>query len=516
VSGKTVTFEYKGLEYSTEYTFTLPGGSIADLTNNFIVDPITLSFTTMVRPSVQKGLYDYVVENVDDLLAAINEAAARNDQNTRYRIFIKNGEYILPRGAVKHYRHTNGKSGSEEVVYWEGDQTDPITYFNASNVSFIGESRDGVIITNDEPDDDDVTFTGQYGKASVFEGIGQSDVFQIGSRVSGLYWQDLTVETGMADSRGRDIAIQDRGTKNIYKNTALRGYQDTWTSNNDNGLYYFEGGYVRGRTDYMCGKGDIFWNGVELRQIAGGYAAVPSKPAKYGWIYKDCVINGEGSGVDGNYTLGRPWGSGTPIALFIDTKMNVVPSAIGWNEMSGGWPARFAEYNSMTSTGSVIDLSGRKKTFGDGHENNPVLTAEEALENSDLHRMFGDWDPTLATEQAPVPTEVTLNTDTKELTWANSDYALLWAIVKDGKVIDFTVEPKYTVDDTTAAYNVRAANEMGGLSETSATAAITTAISEVANGEQAVPETIYNLNGVRVEKAQKGLYIINGRKVVVK
>ena len=28
--------------------------------------------------------------------------------------------------------------------------------------------------------------------------------------------------------------------------------------------------------------------------------------------------------------------------------------------------------------------------------------------------------------------------------------------------------------------------------------------------------TIYNLNGQRVEKAQKGLYIINGKKVMVK
>ena len=301
---------------------------------------------------------------------------------------------------------------------------------------------------------------------------------------------------------------------NIYKNVGLSGYQDTWTSNNDNGLYYFEDGYVRGRTDYMCGKGDIFWNRVELRQIAGGYAAVPSKPAKYGWIYKDCVINGEGSGVDGNYTLGRPWGSGTPIALFIDTKMNVVPSAIGWNEMSGGWPARFAEYNSMTSTGSVIDLSGRKKTFGDGHENNPVLTAEEALENSNLHRMFGDWDPTLATEQAPVPTNVKVSG--KQLIWDDNNYTLLYAVCKDGKVIDFTTEAQYAVSDE-GEYTVRAANEMGGLSEASAVASFTTGIENVEPTEPvSADDTIYNLQGVRVNKATKGLYIVNGRKVVMK
>ena len=510
VSGKVITFEYKGLEYATEYTFTLPANTVKNLTGATLTEAITIKFTTMERPAVNKGTYDAVVENVDQLVAAIDAAQKRADKNVRYRIFIKNGTYTLPRGNEKSYRHTNGKSGSEEVVYWEGSKTDPITYINTNNVSFIGESRDGVIITNDEPDTDEYTFNGNYGKASVFEGIGNSDVFQL--RGEGYYWQDLTVETGMADSRGRDIAIQDRGTKNIYKNMGLRGYQDTWTSNNDNGLYYFEGGYVRGRTDYMCGKGDIFWNGVELRQIAGGYAAVPSKPAKYGWIYKDCVINGEGSDVDGNYTLGRPWGSGTPVALFIDTKMNVVPSAIGWSEMSNGWPKRFAEFNSTTKTGSVIDLSGRKKIFADTHENNPVLTAEEALEAGNLHNMFGEWDPTLATEQAPSPKNVKVEGTT--LSWDNSQYAFCWAVVKNGSVIAFTTEPTYSIDDATATWAVRTANEMGGLGE--ATVAETTTGINTLEQAPVMDKSIYNLQGIRVEKAVKGFYIINGKKVVIK
>ena len=513
VSGKTVTFEYKGLEYGTEYTFTLPGNSIADLTNNFVEADITLNFTTMERPSIEKKLYDYVVENVEDLLAAISAAQARSDKNTRYRIFVKDGNYTIP---LKE-NNMVAKAEGYEVP-------ECITFINTQNLSLIGESRDGVVITNGI--DPENLFNGQYGKTSKYDGIGNSDVFQISG--SDYYFQDLTIESGMADATGRDLAVQDKATRTIYKNTGLRGYQDTWTSNNDNGLYYFEGGYVRGRTDYMCGKGDAFFNGVELRQIAGGYAAVPSKSIKYGFTYKDCVINGEpatvnyatgetrtAAQVDGNYTLGRPWGQGTPVALFIDTKMNVVPSAIGWNEMSGGFPKRFAEYNSMTSTGSVIDLSGRKKVFGDGHENNPVLTAEEALEAGNLHNMFGEWDPTLATEQAPTPSDVELNKTSKKLTWTNSNYALLYAIVKDGKVVDFTLEASYEVDDAEATWAVRAANEMGGLGE-AAEASIATGISEIANGEQTVPESIYNLGGVRVQKAQRGLYIINGKKVVVK
>ncbi|MCR4810592.1 MAG: Ig-like domain-containing protein [Prevotella sp.] len=504
VSGKSVTFDYKGLEYSTQYAFTLAGNTVADLTDNAITDAISLTFTTMERPTVEKGLFDAVCENVDQLLAAIAAAQARADKNVRYRIFIKNGEYTIP--LYSTMKTCNGFELPE-----------CITFINTENMSFIGESRDGVTITNAIPATE--TFTNQWGEASKYEGIGNGDVFQL--RGQGYYWQDLTVQSGIADSRGRNLAIQDLGTQNIYKNIGLRGYQDTWTSNNDRGLYYFEDGYVRGRTDYMCGKGDIFWNRVELRQIAGGYAAVPSKPAKSGWVYKDCTINGEGSGVDGNYTLGRPWGSGTPIALFIDTKMNVVPSAIGWNEMSGGWPKRFAEFNSTTSTGSVIDLSGRKTVFGDGHANNPVLTAEEALEAGNLHNMFDEWDPTLATEQAPVPTAVVI--EGNKLTWAGSNYARCWAVCLNGSVVDFTTVNSYDIpalarSEAAAAdvWTIRAANEMGGLSEASQPATVATGITTLTPSTINRQPSTYNMQGMRVEKPQKGLYIINGRKVVIK
>ena len=514
VSGKVITFEYKGLEYSKEYTFTLPANTVQNLTGATLAEAITIKFTTMARPTITKGAYDAVVSNVEELVAAINAAESRADKNVRFRIFIKNGEYTIPLGTT-----------TKTVNNY--DVPECITFIKSGNISFIGESRDGVIITNGIQSSQ--TFEGQYGTTSKYDGIGNSDVFQISG--SDYYFQDLTVETGMDDATGRDLAIHDKATRTIYKNTGLRGYQDTWTSNNDRGLYYFEGGYVRGRTDYMCGKGDAFFNGVELRQIAGGYAAVPSKPANIGWVYKDCVINGEGAVVkmvngqptqrataeeaDGKYTLGRPWGSGTPVALFIDTKMNVVPSAIGWNEMGTGWPARFAEYNSTTSTGSQIDLSGRKKTFGDGHENNPVLSAEEALEYSDMSKMFGEWEPTLATEQAPVPANVTLKGNA--LTWDNSDYALLWAVVKNDAVVGFVTEPAFTVDDNTATWAVRAANEMGGLSEATE-ATVVTGIDTITTDEQQVKtnDNIYNMQGIRVQKAQKGLYIVGGKKIVVK
>lgn len=507
VNGKTITFEYKDFEYDTPYNFILAGKSVADLTDNYITEAITLSFTTMARPTVEKALYDFVVPDDGTLKAAIDAANNRADKSTRYRIFVKKGEYKMPTGANKHYKHTN----NDGYVYWEGDLPDPITYVKAANISLIGEDRDATIVTQDISNGDDMLFDGQFGKAHKYEEIKNSAVLQLEGSATGIYFQDITIKSGIKDALGRNLAVYDKSSKNIYKNTLLYGYQDTWTSDNNQGLYYFEDGQVRGRTDYLCGKGDAYFNGVELLQVAGGYAAVPSTPAKVGWVFNGCTISASGTGVNGNYTLGRPWGKGTPVAIFIDTKMNVLPSAIGWNEMSNGWPNRFAEYNSMTDNGSIVDLSGRKTTFGDGHANNPVLTAEEAAQYRDMNNMFGDWNPTLQTEQAPVPTNVKIDGTT--LTWDDSNYVFCWAICKDGNVVGFATEPSYTISGE-GSWTVRAANEMGGLSEASAEASDASGILQVGKTNEKTTNEYFNIAGQRVSQATKGIFIVNGKKVI--
>ena len=408
---------------------------------------------SQAKTGVKHQCFDYIVPDDGPLQEAFIKATKRKDTTKRFRIFVKNGTYVLPQGALKHYRHTNGKKGADEVVKFEGDYPDPITYVKGENISLIGESREGTIITNVIPDS--AYFENlPWGDTSYYDGIGQGDVLQISG--SDWYFQDITIKSGMMDKRGRNLAVHDKAVRTIYKNVCLWGYQDTWTSNNT-GPYYFEGGQVRGRTDYMCGKGDAYFLGVELLQMRGGYAAVPSVPAKVGWVFKNCIVNGGEEDVDGNYGLGRPWGKGTPIALFIDTKMNVRPRAIGWNEMSGGWPKQYAEYNSTDKHGTAIDLSGRKTTFGDGHANQPILTAEEAAYASDMKNMFGTWNPTALTAQADAPTGVMLKGN-----------RLKWDDNHSVHVVAFTTTPTYIVSDPTACYAVRAVNEMGGLGNATA------------------------------------------------
>lgn len=518
VSGKTVTFEYKGLEYSTNYTFTLAGNSIADLTDNYMTEAITINFTTMTRPVVAKQLYDFIVPEDGTFKEALNAAATRADKSKRYRIFVKKGDYVIPGGDVitagTGYDSGDGK-----------EYADPRTYFNSPNVSIIGEDPESTSITNSITD---ASRNPNAKNANALEGIRTSGVLYLQSGCSDTYFQDIKLWSNTSDATGRNVVLVDGGNRTVCKNVTLWAYQDTYVSDRSSGLFYFEGGLLRGCTDYICGSGDVFFNGVTLQMCKGGYITAARDNVKYGYVFKDCTIKGDASDADGNYYLGRPWTTAAEV-YFIDTKMEAVPTGAGWHvwgdEVTGF--ARGAEFNSMTASGSVIDLSSRATKVGN-YDNNPVLTAEEALEIGNLHNMYGDWDPTLLTEQAPAVKNVVLDGNT--ITWDDSDYALLYAVVKNGSVVAFTTENSFdisTVDTSAGAkagagvadeadtWAVRAANEMGGLNE-AVPATEATAVSEVeaATVKAVANGKVYNVAGQEVSDSYKGIVIIDGKKIV--
>lgn len=483
VSGKTLMAAYKNLDYATSYTFNLAAGSVCDRTGNTMTQAVTINFTTMTRPSVAKAMYDKEVATADEFLSALNDANSREDKETRYRIFLHNGTYDL---------------GSAVLT--------PIA---ADNISLIGESEDGVIIVNTPP----------------AEGIGTTAT--LFNTSNNLYLQDITLKNAYDynGSTGRAVCLQDKGDKTIAKYVKLLSYQDTYYSNKSTSRYYWEDSEIHGTVDFLCGGGDVYYNRVNIvvEDREGNVIAAPNGQRKYGYVFLDCEINsaeGAESTVNGSYYLGRPWGANAR-AQYINTRMNVLPTAAGWNEMGGNAPEVFAEYNSTDKNGTSVDLSSRKLTFKGGTQASAVLTEEQVAELSIANVMGGDdeWDPLAYTEQAPTPTAVKLAGT--ELTWDNSNYVLCWAVVKNGKVADFTTENTYTVDDATATWAVRAANEMGGLSEAAA-ASIESGISEsAAAGAVVVKTDLYNLQGVRVNNSYKGTVIKvetldNGARITTK
>ena len=495
VSGKSIMFEYKGLDYSTPYTFTLPANTVSDMTDNTIADDITINFTTMTRPVVAKAMFDFIVPDDGTITEAIAAAAEREDTNKRFYIFVKQNDYVIP---ASETATVDGKDGEK--------YPSPITKLDVPNVSIIGEGMDITSIANTVPDKTIPNpETNNHEPINPVEGLGTSTNIQLGSNATNIYVQDITLKNSIDDGLGRNVALEDGGDRNIFKNVRLYGYQDTYYSKN--GRYYFEGGELRGRVDFLCGGGDVFYNGVTLAVCGDGYIVAPGKPKQYGYIFRDCTIKGDN--YNGTYKLGRPWGDGgEPIALYINTTMEIQPTAEGWNEMGDGWPARFAEYGSKTAAGTPINLSDRKKIFAETHENNPILTKEEA-DFYTIENVLGgddDWNPTSLTEQASAPTGVEIDGST--LTWDDNQYVLCWAVCRDGKVIDFTTEPTYTVTDANAKYSVRAANQMGGLGE-AAEAQVATGIDEVGTTEsgEAVSTAYYSVQGERVGSSYRGVVI---------
>lgn len=502
-SGKTVICEYKGLDYSADVQFVLAAGSVADLTDNAINEDIVVNFQTKVKPAVEKAVYDFIVPADGTITEALAAANKRGENATgRFRIFIADGNYVFDCNGT-----TKGGDGNT--------YDDPRSYLTSPYVSIIGQSMEGVVITNRTPA---ATWDNGYGLACPLEGIGNGDVLIIQGSGHDAYFQNLTMKSSMGDSHGRDIVLQDRSNRTVFKDACLWGYQDTYVSNNGNGKYYFEGGVIRGRTDYLCGKGDVYYNEVTLQQCGtGGYLAVPSTAKKYGYVFNNCYIKKETADV--TYYLGRPWGSGTPIACYINTRMDANALGNGWADMSGGWPKRFAEYNSSLTSGTSVDLSGRRTSWtdkeGNAHANDPVLTLDEVKDMS-LANVMGqddDWDPTALTEQASAPTNVTIDRETMQLQWDNSDYALCWVVFKDGKYVTATTMTTYTVDDVTATWTVRAANEMGGLGEAT-TATITTGVESVKADSKGTSGAIYNIAGQKVNKSYKGTVIKDNVKFI--
>ncbi|MBR6286926.1 MAG: Ig-like domain-containing protein [Bacteroidaceae bacterium] len=504
VSGRSISFEYRSLNYASDYIFRLPAGCVSDLAGNTLPGEIVINFSTRARSAVQKGTFDAVVTDGRQLAEAIAAANSRADKSVRYRILVVPGSHVIPASS------TETVTGGDNVAY-----ADPRTVLSASNVSIVGVDYQTTSFTNITPD---ATWNNGYGPACPLEGIGKGDVLII--RGSNNYFQGITIKTSMGDGHGRDIAFNDQGDKTIFKNARLMGYQDTYVSNNANGRFYFENGVLRGRTDYLCGKGDVFFNEVTLQQVGtGGYLAVPSNPRKYGYVFSGCRIVRETPDV--TYYLGRPWGNGTPIALFINTTMETDSYAAGWAEMGTGWPARFAEFGSVLTTGTAVELGSRKKYFGaDNHENDPVLTADEAAQYT-VAKVMGDgddWDPTYYTEQAPVPANLTLSGD--RLSWDGSDYALCWVVFKGSEFVGVTTTPSFTLpdSDSSAAYYVYAANEMGGLSEP-AVAGSVLGIGETVADAPAVTDAdapAFNLGGQRVGASSHGIVVQKGRKVLCK
>ena len=473
IAGKTMTFSYMGLNYNTDYTFTLAANTVADMAGNTMTSAININFTTMEAPVVTPGMYDAVVTTAEEFLAALRNANNNAASGSRYRIFLHDGLYDI------------GDLVLTEVK---------------SNISLIGESMENTMIMNAAP----------------VEGISVSATLL--TTGENIYMQDITLKNNYdyTGTTGRAVCLQDKGNKNVFKNVAMLSFQDTYYSNNNRMRSYFEDSKIHGTVDFICGGGDVFFNRTTLflEDRTGNVITAPAGDTDWGYVFNDCIIDGYESN-KGSYALGRPW-QGAPMSVWINTTMKVLPKAEGWNDMSPTIvPKLFAEYNSHTENGMPVDCSARKTEYlGGTIDYSPVLTAEEAAAFT-LENVLGGndaWQPAMLTEQALAPV---ISENNGTISWAESTQVFVYAVCKNGQVVDFTNDNSYSIpSDATQqdVFSIRAANEMGGLGLASNGVTLGsgagTGIEDNAVAKEVAERQYFNASGIRIAAPQAGVNIV--------
>ena len=454
-----------------------------------------------------RDTFDFIVGKDGNMDEAIEAANNNNKTDHRYYIFVPDGDYQLT-GNTKISCSTDPKKAPVDE---NGDsrpdmngQNNHMTDIIKSNISLIGQSKEGVTIWN----------------RPIVEGISYTATLNLVKDTKDFYAQDLTLENqfkywgalGGSSGAGRAVAFCDRGNRSVLKNVALKSYQDTYYSSNSNADYrgYFENCDLWGVVDWICGNGDIWFEKCNLivRDRTGNniVASGTEKNQAWGYVFNNCTIRPETdkpTQFKGNdWTLARPWNN-SPACTFLNTKMYTQPQTYGWNKMTEGLVVRFHEYNSMDESDTPIPLATRSLaacspapgsddcilTNTSDYNIRNAMSGTDAFEPQELCKQI-DAESGLQSkkdeeleDKEKIDTENhiiwkdSISTNDNLLQWKHQKEALCYFIFKldeeTGKWIYKvnTIENQINLNDYgNGFYCIRAANQRGGLG--SATRAI--------------------------------------------
>lgn len=440
---------------------------------------------------VNKGNW-YIVNpgDTESLLDVIELANILNGTKSSKRLFI-----FLPKG-----------------VYNLGDAVE--TTISGYNISVIGQSADSTIIVT-TPDYE-------------VEGLGTADLIKNTS--TNLYLQDLTLKNAFdyynANSVGAAAALNDLGNYTVGKSVRMLSNEGTYYSMNNRTQSYWEDCDIHGTVDFICGGGDIriknstlsleprFTNGGGIRMIVA-----PRTLTKFGYIFDNCKVVDLAEG-KGDWSFGRTW-SNQPIAVYLNTTLDEYAEnalvSTRWTEegRTATDPLIFGEFNTTDIEGT--NITPETNTIRIKSSFQTILTASQAAEFS-YEKMFSanaekKWDPAKLTEQVAAPADAKYDNGT--ITWTAVDGAMMYALFMNDTFITLTDDISYSIKINPDLYrlSIRSANAMGGFGP-EAHVAGTTGIQTVrkAMGD----DVIYNLQGVRVKNPGKGIYIINGKKTILR
>ena len=338
-----------------------------------------------------------------------------------------------------------------------------LTTISKNNIAIIGQSMEGVIIKN-APD-------------FKTESIDKTATLRIGKNVVGTYLQDLTIENDLdyyKNDNGRAVALWDQGTKTVCKNVRLLSYQDTYYSNLQGAVKYFEDCEIHGTVDFICGDGSVYFKNNLLycekrKKDGGGSDALTANngPATdKGYVFEGCTVKSECPVV----SMGRAWNN-TPSVSFLNTLVDYSAGQFGfesgdiqrWTKKlmnPNAWP-QFGEYNTHLADGTVLTPASNVVTFVDEKSGNATQNIETVLsaENAAARTMewtLGDWSATAqadATQAVCEPTAAEFEPNGIYLVEADGAFE---AIILGSEFMD-----RFALYDG-VNYTVRKANARGG------------------------------------------------------
>ena len=275
-----------------------------------------------------------------------------------------------------------------------------LTKITGHNIALIGQSMEGTVIQN-QPDVKN-------------EGISKTAIFQ--NRGTGNYFQDLTLKNALdyynAGAAGRAVTLQDKGTRTICNRVRMLSYQDTYYSDNDQGVHYLQDSEIHGTVDFVCGDGDVWFEHCKIvteKRTADGsgrnvIAAPKTSKTKWGYIFNRCTVEN----IVSNFEYARGW-NGTPHCIWLHTTLltpeRLNPTRFDYHGMNTV-QNDFKEYGTVDGEGrdimpqtNVVTFTMTKKskedanvTTTENYQVETVMTEGEAARYT-IGNVFGDWQP---------------------------------------------------------------------------------------------------------------------------
>ena len=285
-------------------------------------------------------------------------------------------------------------SATPHVIYLRTGRYREKLTVDKANITLIGESRDGVVLTFDatadtrDPDGGTVGTRGSYTLRIAAPDF-RAEHLTIENAFDYKANQARVVSDPAKIRNTQAVALHlDRGSdRAAFVDCVLSGWQDTVYANA--GRASFRQCIILGNVDFIFGAGVAVFEDCDIVSRGPGYIAAPSTPPlqRYGLVFVGSRLGRESNDVKPNsVALGRPWHPSSnpnvnPSAVFIDCNVDDHILTDGWTQMGGYGPeaARFFEYKSH-GVGAVKDPRRR------------ILTEAQATEYS-VDLVLGGWKP---------------------------------------------------------------------------------------------------------------------------